>query len=174
MPQLGPAEIPLDDKHLAMIGRATALEAQAKTFISLALKRLNNIDHAEWIERDKRQFGQIVDDISGAIEDKPKLKAAFSRIKSNHERWRESRNVVVHTIWGTAADGEPEAHCYRRKMSADQNDIVRAVNDCWWLAKECRHFAYAVAEAVVAGELEKCREGKGFVHISVDNQSVTF
>ncbi|KLI63698.1 hypothetical protein [Aurantiacibacter marinus] len=172
--ELGPAEISLNDDHLAMIGRATALEAQAKNFLTLSLKRLRNSNHTEWIASDKKQFKQIVTDISAAVEDMPKLKEAFSCIFASHERWRDKRNLVVHATWACRPDGKPVAYCYRRSLRADENDVVNAMNDCWWLAKQCREFAQQIGEAVLSGELEKCREGDGRVHIKLENGSVTF
>jgi hypothetical protein len=172
--ELGPLEVPLGEDDLALIGRATVYETQAKIMLSLALKRLKAASHDEWLEIEKGQFKNIVKAITGELHQYPELASHFDTIVQCHEEWREGRNLVVHTIWVNGDEGQAAAYCYRRRKLADKDDIVRAVNDCFRLAEEARRFAYRVAIAASEGLLPSYETENGFVRIMTPNGSVTF
>lgn len=143
----------LGQAGLAMIGLATHYEAHAKTTLSLVLKALQGLTHKEWVQAERRQFADIVDLVSSVISSDHKLRPYFTPIFEQHRKLRESRNFVVHAVWGEGADGRPTAHCYRRGRSGDEADIMKASNDCLQLANLCHQLAYQTALCIAAGEV---------------------
>ena len=170
----GPPSVALSDEWLARIGLATIYETSAKTALSISLKALSSLSHDEWIELDKRQFGQIVDQMVIALDSIPELKPYFEGIRKNHERWRDGRNFVVHANWGESALGRPMAYCYRRQQLGDENDIVRALNDALWLAREARTFQYQVALLIAKGTLREGETGSAGISMRTPSRTVHF
>jgi hypothetical protein len=121
--------------------------------LGLVLKSLSKQSVEGWIASEKRHFKQIVDEIDTLIEPGNSLREHFDIIKHRHEDWRDSRNFVVHTVWGQSASGSARAYCRRRERLGDENDIVRAVNDTFWLASHAHNLAYQVALKIEAGEI---------------------
>ena len=170
----GASEILLSESSLAQIGRAAIYESQAKSHLTSSLKALQNKNFEEWLKLEKWQFLDIVKEIWGAVEKQPKIKPYFEPIKRNHERWRDSRNMIVHVVWGQNELGQAHGHCYRRNKSCDENDIVQAMNDCFWLSKKCRIFQYQVALLIAEGVLQTCPDGIERLKMKVSNQWVSF
>ena len=170
---VGVAPPKLTDDKLAQIGIATHYEAYAKTILTVVLKSLAGLSFADWVQLEKKQFGQIVDDVSSYITADNALYEYFEIIKRRHEELRESRNFVVHAIWGQSASGLARGYCYRRKKSADENDVVRAVNDSFWLATKVHELAFQVALKIEAGALSEGTEDLGF-HMNASSRSVRF
>jgi len=170
----GAFEIDLPNSVLANISKAAFYEQMAKTSLSLSLKVLNCLGHEDWVKVDKEQFSQIVEKIDKKLESFAHLIPYFEQIKHNHEKWRDERNFVVHANWGQNSVGKPVAYCYRRKRLGDENDVVRAVNDCFWLAKEARAFQYEIAKMIAAGDLPSSVEDGPGVEMAVADKFVRF
>lgn len=149
----GAFEIKLTEESLALIGRATAYEAMAKLCLTTSLKALLKLNHEEWKKRDKLQFDQIVTELHECVNIHDRLVAVFDPIYRNVKEWRDSRNFVVHAVWGQTADGNARAYCHRRNKSGDQVDIVTAVNNCFCLLSSARDFQNAVASMITDGTL---------------------
>lgn len=165
--------IELSEESLANIARASYYENMAKTALSLCLKSLNNYDHDQWVKADKKSFSAIVNEIDEKLKAWPNVAPYFEQIKHNHEKWRDQRNFVVHSNWGQNSVGKTVAYCYRRKRLGDENDITRAVNDCFWLAKETRTFQYQIALLIASGALPEGDDGAG-VAMSTPSKTVRF
>lgn len=170
----GAFAIDLSDEVLANISRAAFYEQMAKTSLSLCLKALKSLDHESWVVEDRQQFSKIVEKISNELEEFRQLAPHFEQIKQNHERWRDGRNFVVHANWGKNSIGKPVAYCYRRKRLGDENDVVRAVNDCFWLAKEARSFQYEIAKMIASGDIVVSEEDGPGVEMAVAEKFVRF
>ncbi|PXW70085.1 hypothetical protein C7451_11461 [Blastomonas natatoria] len=149
----GAPEIALNDQSLAHLGRAALYEGFAKTALTLCLKALKGLNHEQWVRLERMHFKDIVKAIDQELVRFPLLRPYFEGIKENHERWRERRNFSIHASWGTDTRGKPVANCYRRKTLGDENDVVGAANDCFWLAKEARTFQYQIALLIADGSL---------------------
>jgi hypothetical protein len=146
---------PLSEQRLAQIGLATIYEARAKSDLSLVLKSLAGQSYDEWVACEKRQFKDIVDQIDDLIPPNDSLRDYFDIIKKRHEDWRDSRNFVVHTVWAQSSHGRARAYCRRRQRLGDENDIVRAVNDTFWLAGHAHQLAFQIALKIEAGEISE-------------------
>lgn len=161
--QEGFPEIELSESALANIARAAFYENTAKTLLSLCLKALKGLDHDQWVKADRSSFTSIVDEIVKELQAWPDIAPYFEQIKHNHKKWRDQRNFVIHSNWGQNANGKTVAYCYRRKQLGDENDIVRAVNDCFWLAKETRTFQYQIALLIASGALPEGKDSVGVI-----------
>lgn len=149
----GAFEIALTDQALSHLGRAALYDGLAKTALTLCLKALKSLSHEQWVSLERIQFKDLVKAIDQEIDKFPSLRPYFEGIKENHERWRERRNFSIHASWGADVRGKPVAYCYRRKTFGDENDVVGAANDCFWLAKEARTFQYQIALLIANGSL---------------------
>ena len=116
---------------------------------------------------------QIVAALEKLIDGTNPLCEHFEIIKSRHAELRESRNFVVHAVWAQSANGGARTYCYRRKKLGDENDIVRAVNDSFWLATKAHELAFQVALKIEAGEIAEGTEDIGF-NMCAKTRSVTF
>ncbi len=163
-------EIKLSESALANIARAAYYENTAKIALSLCLKSLKGLDHDQWVKADKNPFTWIVDEIAEELKAWPDIAPYFEQIKHNHKKWRDQRNFVIHSNWGQNATGKTVAYCYRRKQLGDENDIIRALNDCFWLAKETQAFQYQIALLIASGSLP---EGQDDVGISIKTPTKT-
>ncbi|MBV7266884.1 hypothetical protein [Erythrobacter ani] len=166
-------EVPLLERELAKLGSATVYEANAKTSLTLAWKRLTGADHENWLKYERKQFGQIVSDLETEVVNYEKLKVAFQRIVDTHEDARDLRNMVVHAVWGFGAENEARLYCYRRQKAATSNDIDLAAEACAKLAGECREFAYQVALLASEGAIAT-EPGTGKIKVKVPTGLVTF
>lgn len=170
----GAVNIQLSEESLANIGRTALYEGFAKTALSVSLKALRQLSHDDWVGVDKKPFKWIVDEIHKELDRFPQLKAHFEAIYKSHDRWRDKRNMIIHSPWGQSELGKSLAYCYRRKIRADENDIIGAVNDCFWLAKEARSFQYQVAILIANGEINESSEDGPGILMSTPAGSVRF
>jgi hypothetical protein len=150
---VGIARPKLSEENLAMVGLATYYETNAKISLSLVYKTLKGLDHACWVEIERWQFGTLVKELARLIEIDHPLRVYFSAILDQHEDLRDSRNFVVHAIWGQDAKGRAIGYCYRRKRSCDENEVVRASNDSFRLATLCHDLAYQTALMIASGKI---------------------
>jgi hypothetical protein len=169
----GFSAIELSEEALANMARAAYYETMAKTGLSLCLKALRGLNHDQWVKIDQKDFGSIVTKIETELEKWPNIAPYFEKIKHNHKKWRDQRNFVIHSNWGKNEAGKAVAYCYRSKQLGDENDIVRAVNDCFWLAKEMRTFQYQIALLIASGSLPEGDDGAG-VAMATPSKTVRF
>jgi len=154
----GAFEISLPDEALAQLGRAALYEGMSKTALTLCLKALKGLDYDQWKRLERKQFRELVGDINQELNRYPNLQPYFEGIKNNHERWREKRNFSIHACWASDSRGKAVAYCFRRKMRGDENDVISAANDCYWLAKEARTLQYQIALLIADGTLSGGQE----------------